>query len=623
MRAAPKRFPGPVFPIVLTTISLSTVLLFTGCGSGSSGMPVGQPPPVSYTGISFAASVLVGGKPVIGASLALYAAGTAGNGSAATSLIRGDISTDSTGAATIPASYDCPSSNGLVYLTSIGGTVSGGPSDNPNLKLMTTIGPCGSISASSKYTLNEATTVASVVALAQFYKPEAGVGASSTNTTGLTNAFATAATLADPVSGTVPGPTLPANAVSPGRTINSLANALNACAVTIANCSSLYAAVAQGSNLPTNTLDAVYDLMLSPAANVMGVYAASQASSAYTPALSKAPTDWTVFITYSGGGLNTPSGIAIDSTGSVWVANYFSTASKFSPVGVPEFASGITGFGLNDSYGLAIDLSDNVWIANEQPFTRAGIGSVSVLTSAGSSEAGNGGYTAGGFDYPISIAIDPNGTVWVVDYGDSHLTLINPSGQPLSGTSGYSSADLAFPEVVAVDANHFGWVGNLSGTTVVKVAPDGSSFTSYDCCQGAAGLALDAAGNVWVANYYGQSVSTISSAGTIVSNQAYTGDGSLEHPLGIAVDGAENIWVANNLAPYLTELAGQSDAAPGKSLSPATGLGADAQLRDAYGLAIDASGNIWVSNQGNDTITKFIGLAAPVKTPLSGLPKLP
>jgi hypothetical protein len=81
--------------------------------------------------------------------------------------------------------------------------------------------------------------------------------------------------------------------------------------------------------------------------------------------------------------------------------------------------------------------------------------------------------------------------------------------------------------------------------------------------------------------------------------------------------------VANNLAPYLTELAGQSGAAPGKSLSPATGLGADAQLRDAYGLAIDASGNIWVSNQGNDTITKFIGLAAPVKTPLSGLPKLP
>ena len=104
---------------------------------------------------------------------------------------------------------------------------------------------------------------------------------------------------------------------------------------------------------------------------------------------------------------------------------------------------------------------------------------------------------------------------------------------------------------------------------------------------------------------------------------AYTGLGTIDHPQGIAVDGAGNIWVANYRAPYLTELAGASAASPGSSLSPATGFGADAKLLEAYALALDASGNIWVSNQGSSTITKFIGLAAPVKTPLSGLPKLP
>ena len=42
-----------------------------------------------------------------------------------------------------------------------------------------------------------------------------------------------------------------------------------------------------------------------------------------------------------------------------------------------------------------------------------------------------------------------------------------------------------------------------------------------------------------------------------------------------------------------------------------------------YGLAIDPSGNIWISNLGNNTLTQFVGVAAPVKTPLAGPPQLP
>jgi len=53
-------------------------------------------------------------------------------------------------------------------------------------------------------------------------------------------------------------------------------------------------------------------------------------------------------------------------------------------------------------------------------------------------------------------------------------------------------------------------------------------------------------------------------------------------------------------------------------LSPAAGLGPDAALVEAYSLAIDASGNLWVSNRGDNTLTEFIGLAAPVRTPQIG-----
>jgi streptogramin lyase len=296
-------------------------------------------------------------------------------------------------------------------------------------------------------------------------------------------------------------------------------------------------------------------------------------------------------------------------------------ASKFTPNGSPIFPTGLAGGGLNNSYGLAIDLNDNVWIPNEQPFTPVGIGSVSKFNAAGTSLAGNG-YVDGGMNYPISAAIDPNGTIWVVDYGNSHVTLLNSTGVPISGTSGYMTPLFAFPVAVAVDGNHFGWIVNQASNYLTKVAPDGSSFTNYSCCNLAAGLAIDQGNNVWVSNYFGDSVSLVTNSGAVIGS-GYTGSGSIYHPQGIAIDGGGTVWVANYRARYLTELAGAKATVPGASLSPATGLGADAGLLEAYALALDASGNIWVSNQGNNTITKFIGLGIPVKTPLSGPPQLP
>ena len=618
----------PRSTVALLLLALAGVL--SGCGgsvtepvSPVTPPPVTPPPPVIYTGLSFTASVLAGSKPIVGATLSLYAAGTSGNGSAATDLVNSAINTDATGSATIPAAYDCPSSSSMLYLISRGGTVTGSSSPNNSAVLMTTVGACGAVTSSTHVTLNEATTVASVQALAPFYSPLNGFGASATNTTGFTNAFTTAATLADPLTGVTPGPTLPSNAVSPAPRINSLANLVNACLVNASSCDTFFSSVANGGTAPSNTLDALYELARSPATNAASLYTASQASSAYAPTLTAVPTDWTPFIVYSGGGLDTPSGLGVDSTGSVWVTNYFNVASKFSPIGTPIFPSGITGSGLDESFGLAIDPSDNVWIPNEQPFTSVGIGSVSVFTSAGVSAAGTSGYLAGGLSYPLSIAIDPNGTAWVVDYGNSHVTLLDKNGNPLSGPTGYTSNYFAFPDVVAIDGNHFGWVGSLSDSSVTRVSPDGTGFVNYDCCQSASGIAVDQSNNVWIANYSGASVSMISSAGVIVSKLAYTGLGSLDRPQGIAVDGSGNIWVANYGKPYLTELAGASSSVPGASLTPATGLGADAHQISAYALAIDASGNLWVSNQGSDTITKFIGLATPVKTPLSGLPALP
>jgi hypothetical protein len=49
----------------------------------------------------------------------------------------------------------------------------------------------------------------------------------------------------------------------------------------------------------------------------------------------------------------------------------------------------------------------------------------------------------------------------------------------------------------------------------------------------------------------------------------------------------------------------------------------DAGLVEPFAVAVDASGNLWISNFATSTLTEFIGLAAPVRTPLIGPPAAP
>ncbi|HEX7157913.1 MAG TPA: hypothetical protein VF214_02770, partial [Edaphobacter sp.] len=364
----PLRTTAALFAAALLSLALS------GCGagtvqstSGNSGSQGsgGSSSASAYTGAIFSGKVLAGTQPIANAAVQLYAAGTTGNGSTATALISTILSTDAKGAFTTPA-YQCPSATSLVYLIARGGNAGTG-SGNSSIALAAPIGACNSITTSSQFVINEETTVAAAWALAPFIAAGGNIGATSTNTQGLTNAFATAASLADPSAGTSPGPTFPANGKSPAARINTLANLLNACAVSATGngCTQLFAATTVGSATPSNTLDAAINLVHNPATNVATLFRLASASSAYQPVLANAPSDWTLSVTYSGAGMNEPTGISIDSTGNVWVASYFGVVSEFSPIGKPIFANGITGSGLQSSYGLAIDSQNNIWVPNE------------------------------------------------------------------------------------------------------------------------------------------------------------------------------------------------------------------------------------------------------------------
>lgn len=615
-------------PLSLSAIRMSMAGLLALCLIGCT---TNSPAPKSgggsgttsgYSGTGFTGKAMAGSLPLIGASVQLYAAGTSGNGSNATALLASSLTTDSNGAFIMPSGYSCPASTSQIYLVVRGGKAGASASSaNSATVLMTALGSCDGVAAS--VVVNEVTTVAAAYALSQFLSAGGNVGASATNVTGIQNAMATAMALADITAGTSPGPTFASNGTSPASQINSAANLLNGCITSASTCSALFSATTpSGGSAPSNTLDAMLNLVRNPAQNATSLYTQSAAVSTFSPVLAAAPSDWTLYVNYSGGGMNSPSGLGVDASGNVWVANYFDVASLFSPLGKPLIANGITGFGLSASYGLAVDASDYAWIPNE-PNTGVQGNSLTVLTEAGTAISGSAGFTAGGLNYPTSVAVDTDGSVWAVDYGNSHVTHLSSSGLTLSGASGYTSSQFAFPVFGAVDSSHNFWVANLSGTTVTKVAVDGSTFTSYACCNGPSSLAMDKQGNVWVANYYGNSISEITSTGTVVTNGGYTG-GGVDHPQGIAIDGAGTVWVANFRSDALTELAGVNASVPaGTALSPSTGLGGGASLLEAYAIAADASGNLWVTNFGSNLLTEYVGLAVPVKTPLIVTPAVP
>jgi len=380
--------------------------------------------------------------------------------------------------------------------------------------------------------------------------------------------------------------------------LNTLADALTPCIASDggAACQPLFTATTVGGTVPANTLDAALNIVRHPSTNVSAIFGLLPSSPSFQPFLASVPHDWTLSVTYGNctsgcGGLNTPSVVAIDATGNVWVANYFgAVVSKFSPLGVPAATQGFPGVGLNESYGIAIDSSGNAWVTNEQS-----------VSAANNSRHG-------------SIASGSNGDMWVADYGSSSATLLASDGSAISGSSGYGPSALSFTSAVAVDAASNAWFAVQGG--VVRVSPAGT-VSSFSCCDYPAGIAIDQTGNVWLADNAAYAVDKLSSSGAVLNTVSTVS--SSASPQGIAIDGAGNVWTANYFGNSITELNGDTAVL----LSPLRGYGLDAPLSEPYSIAIDASGNLWLSNSYANTLTEIVGLASPVKTPMLGPPNQP
>lgn len=644
---------------LLSALLLTTSSLFvTGCGMGSSAAP--DPVQLTVNG-----QVHGGQQPVVGAHIELYVAGNAGNGSASSSLLTTPVVSGSNGTFSITGDYSCPSSTAQVYLVATGGNPGlGSGGNNPALAMMAPLGACGNLSPTQFITINEVTTVAAAWALAPFTQGISHIGASSTNAMGLANAFLDAQLIADTAKGTTA--TLPSNLTTEPGKIYALADAIASCINSdgTTGCSPLFsAATPSGGNAPNNTWDAVINIVKNPGNNVAGVFSAIGPQPPFATTLTKAPNDWTLSLTVTGGGMvagngstitdESPEAVAIDSQGNVWVGDNGGILSAFSPQGTALSATGFGSANAGEAYGLAIDPNDNVWLTLAEYGSHNGTkGSLEKFTgvSSGSGLGTSSIFTDNSLDYPYAIAADSNGNLFAANFfvlnGVTNMTSFNPTTN--TWTAIPTSANIGFSVALAVDPAHGAWLAGSSGIDSVE-HNDGSGNLVFetDCCGAVSSVALDSVGNIWLADAQNTSsaggdngaVTELASDGSTLHDFITTG--GISHPSHIAIDAAQNVWISNLHSPEspdlpdgspgpppppnqtISELSGSNSSSPGSAISPSAGYGLDAGIYLPYSLAVDPSGNVWVSNTGRASLVMFFGLAAPTKTPLIVKPQAP
>jgi len=436
----------------------ATALALSGCGTGSMLFQKPAPP----VGAQAQGEMQGGQQPIAGATMQLYAVGASGYGSAATPLFTSTVTTNSNGAFSFPSGYcsNAPSTSSLVYLVGTGGQPAGAGASvtNANEALMVALGPCNSLTPSTHIRINELTTVAAVWALAPFMSGTTtaylNIGSTSTNATGIALAFDAAEQVVNTSTGVIGGASLPAGATLPTDELNTLADILGQCVNSgggtegdSSNCGNLFvdAPNTAGTGYATDTITAAMNIAENPARNVTTLFDLVPPKPVFESTLSSAPNAWTVAIQYTGGGLNTPTAIAADQSGNIWVANSGLTGgsyyvSKFDNLGNAKTQTLVGG---NPASGLAIDLSGNAWIA---------VGGLNALYEIDTTGALSAPKTGNGLNGPSGLAIDGNGAIWVINQSGNSVSAWDNTGNAISG-SPFSGAGISSPVAIAINGN--------------------------------------------------------------------------------------------------------------------------------------------------------------------------
>ncbi len=311
--------------------------------------------------------------------------------------------------------------------------------------------------------------------------------------------------------------------------------------------------------------------------------------------------------------------------------------------------------------GVAVDSAGNVYVAEIGNYTVRKIapgGAVSTLAGlAGSQGCLDGTGSEARFHFPLGVAVDSSGNLYVADTFSYTIRKITPGGvvstlAGLAGSTGSydgigSIARFKEPFGVAVDSGGNVYVADWSAGTIRKITPGGVVSTlagvagSYGTNDGPAsvarlhapyGVAVDGAGNVYFTESYystlrkitpGGVVSTLAgSAGNRGTNDGAGANARFWGPNGVAVDKFGYIYVADRDFSIIRKVtpAGVVSTLAGWAGHSGTndGTGLSAQFNSPDGVAVDSNGNVYVGDRGNSTIRQIT--PDGVVSTLAGLP---
>ncbi len=347
-----------------------------------------------------------------------------------------------------------------------------------------------------------------------------------------------------------------------------------------------------------------------------------------------------------------PQSIAIDQNGYAWIGNYTSAAGGTAGSVTVLDAHGNVKFGspysnqllfLPSQAGMAVDANNNVWVSSNIGGECNGGGGPSYGGSILQLSAAEGSVTATNLtaDYvssdnsscPTFLTIDQSGNMWTYDAGnyggndepfaaaldlfsttDITGNLANLAGGP------YWNDGPVLPPNMAMDSSANAWFS--ANFSILQQSAPGTNTTP-------AGLArMDN-----LAHYTtGDNSSSVGTDPTVFVPTALS-TSFFPFPSTVSIDGNSNAWVVGVSGSGTTGLYEANNNAA--TLSPAAGfLGYDNNGLNPIGgqvfsipfdTAIDSSGNVWVVSPGRlslgggsgSTLAEFVGITAPVPTPLA------
>jgi hypothetical protein len=317
----------------------------------------------------------------------------------------------------------------------------------------------------------------------------------------------------------------------------------------------------------------------------------------------------------------------------------------------------------NNPFGVSVDTAGNVFVADTNNHTIRKVTSAGVVTTlagtAGSSGSTDATGSAARFKQPVGVAVDTAGNVFVADFSNHTIRKVTSAGvvTTLAGSAGSfgstdatgSAARFKNPWGVTVDTAGNVFVGDYTNHLIRKVTSAGvvttlagtaGSSGSTDATGSAArfkqpiGVAVDTAGNIFVADNGNHTIRKVTSAGVVTTLAGSAGSfGSTDatgsaarfvFPRDVAVDTAGNVFVTDtgNLTIRKVTSAGlvTTEAGLAGNTGSNNGLGSAARFSNPAGVALDTAGNVFVADSGNHIIRNTVA-SAPATVTLSDLSK--